>query len=104
MTVYVLRDGKLVEKASIAVADRRSIFPTPMISRLEPYESPVTGEEITSWRQRDADMAAAGAYDPRDLSPDHVYARGREIQLKEAADGPERYPDIWTDPADKRRG
>jgi hypothetical protein len=38
-----------------------------MLSRIEPFESPVTGKEISSWRERDRDMAAAGAVDPRDL-------------------------------------
>jgi hypothetical protein len=69
MTVYVLKNSKLVEKDSIADAlqDRRSFFPTPMISRIEPFESPITGKTISSWRQRDADMRAADAVDPRDL-------------------------------------
>ena len=52
---------------------------------MEPFESPVTGKEISSWRERDADMRAAGdCYDPRDLPRDHVYRRGRTVQLKEA--------------------
>jgi hypothetical protein len=69
MTVWVIRDGQLVEKGSMAeaVADRRLIFPTPMLSRFESFESPITGETISSWRQRDADMQAGGAVDPRDL-------------------------------------
>jgi hypothetical protein len=41
---------------------------SPMLSpRLDAFESPVTGQEINSWRGRDRDMAAAGAVDPRDL-------------------------------------
>lgn len=69
MTVWVVREGQLVEKASVraAVADRRSIFPAPMVSRFECMESPVTGKDISSWRERDRDMHAAGAVDPRDL-------------------------------------
>jgi hypothetical protein len=69
MTVWVMRDGKLVNKATVeaAAADFRSIFPTPYVSPALSYESPVTGREITSWRARDADMKAAGACDPRDL-------------------------------------
>lgn len=83
MTTYVFRDGVLVPKGS----DRRghgparSDLPAPMLSRLTPFESPVTGKEITSWRERDRDMAAAGAVDPRDLAP---ATRGREAQKKEA--------------------
>jgi hypothetical protein len=78
MTVWVIREGRLVEKASLraAVADRRSIFPAPMLSRIEPFESPVTGKEISSWRERDRDMAAAGAVDPRDL-PKKPFERRR---------------------------
>jgi hypothetical protein len=69
MTVWVIRDGRLVDKASVgaATADRRAIFPAPMLSRIEPFESPVTGKEISSWRERDRDMNAVGAVDPRDL-------------------------------------
>ena len=46
---------------------------------MEPYESPVTEKEITSWRERDRDMAAAGAVDPRDLPPP---TRGRAATKK----------------------
>lgn len=67
MTVYVIRNGELCEKAPPASSNSRSSFPTPMLSRIEPFESPVTGREITSWRDRDRDMMAADAVDPRDL-------------------------------------
>jgi hypothetical protein len=65
MTVWVVRNGEVVEKGPAPV-DTPS-FPCPMISRMTPFESPVTGKEISSWRERDRDMAAAGAVDPRDL-------------------------------------
>ena len=87
MTVYVFRGGVLVPKGS----DRaealltRSDLPAPMLSRLTPFESPVTGKEITSWRERDRDMAAAGAVDPRDLPRD--LSKGRAAQKKEAEHG-----------------
>jgi hypothetical protein len=68
MTVYVMRDGILVEKANVNLPPKmRGDFTLPMISRLTPFESPVDGREITSWRERDRDMAAVGAVDPRDL-------------------------------------
>lgn len=88
MTVFVIRDGRLVPKASMAeaIADARSIFPSPRVSRLDAYESPVTGKTITSHRQREADMNAAGAYDPRDLPTDHQFKRGRAAQAKETSD------------------
>ena len=87
MTVFVIRDGHVVEKGSIAdaIADRRSIFPAPRLSRFDPMESPVTGKEISSWRERDRDMEAAGAYDPRDVSK--PLKKGRAAQLKEVANG-----------------
>lgn len=87
MTVYVIRNGEVVEKRSLADArdDRRSIFPAPRLSRIEPFESPVTGKEISSWRERDADMRAVDAVDLRDMPRDHTFKRGRAAQLKEAA-------------------
>src|SRR5687768_14044205 len=66
MAVVVIRDCRLVEKTqyrNFAISD----FPAPRLSRMTPFESPVTGKEISSWRERDRDMAAAGAVDPRDL-------------------------------------
>jgi hypothetical protein len=67
MTVYLLINGKLVEKGKYNTSVTSPDFPTPMISRAISFESPVTGKEITSWRARDADMKAAGACDPSDL-------------------------------------
>ena len=95
MTVYVIRDGRLVDKRLAQLDDavnaaarelRDDIwpsFPMPRLSRIEPYESPVTGREITSWRERDRDMAASDSVDPRDFPRDHGFAKGRAAQLKE---------------------
>ena len=82
MTTYVFRDGVLVPKGSDrgAHSPTRSDLPAPMLSRLTPFESPVTGKEITSWRERDADMAAAGAVDRRD----HVEAWRGAREKREA--------------------
>ena len=84
MTVYVRRGGKLVDKATLR---RQPIdntgFPTPRLSRFDTFASPIDGHDVTSWRQRDREMAEHDCYDPRDLAPDHVYRRGREVQLKE---------------------
>ena len=72
MTIYLLRAGKLVPKGSVrevqATASARADFPTPNLSYLEPYQSPIDGREISSWAQRDADLASNNAYDPRDVS------------------------------------
>jgi len=67
MSVFVIRNGKLVEKRASLASSSRSTFPSPMLSRIEPFESPVTGKEISSWRARDQDMASVDAVDPRDL-------------------------------------
>jgi hypothetical protein len=66
VTVYVLRNNVFVVKRKVRPEIPHD-FPLPMIRRFEPYESPVTGEMITSERQRARDMAAVGACDPRDL-------------------------------------
>ena len=87
MTVFVFRDGRVVPKGSdraVTVQPARSDLPAPMLSRMEPFESPVTGREISSWRDRDRDMREAGAVDPRDLAPP---SRGRAARRKEAEHG-----------------
>ena len=101
MTVYVYREGRLVEKRLVRLADavskaeralrddmRGPMFPLPYVSRMEPFESPVTGEEITSWRQRDADMRAADAVDPRDFGKEQGNGRReRQAQRRGRAGG-----------------
>lgn len=70
MTVFIFQGGEIIERRNRrAVIIARSDLPAPMLSRMEPYESPVTEKQITSWRERDRDMAAAGAVDPRDMPP-----------------------------------
>lgn len=98
MTVYVVRDGVLVDKRKFEPPPvARSHLPAPMLSRMEPFESPVTGKEITSWRERDRDMAAAGAVDPRDLPRE--MKRGRAAQKKEAKHAKRTDNFKWVDPA-----
>jgi hypothetical protein len=79
MTTWVLRNGAIVVKGS----DRdnptpaRSDFPAPQISRMEAYESPIDGKEVTSWAQRDRELRDNNAYDPRDLPKGHVYEKSK---------------------------
>ncbi len=48
MTIFVLRNGVLVLKRSDRAAAHnptaRSDLPAPMLSRMEPFQSPVTGK------------------------------------------------------------
>jgi hypothetical protein len=86
VVIYVIRGDAVVEKAAVpaAAADRRSTVPSPRLSpRLETFESPVTGKPITSWRERDRDMDAAGAVDRRDI-PKAVFDKRREIVKRNA--------------------
>ncbi len=103
MTIYVFRAGVLVPKGSDRDPDqlRRSDLPCPMISRIEPFESPVTGKEITSWGERARDMRAVDAVDPRDLPPPQQMRRGREVQKREAENGRRTADDTfkWSRPA-----
>jgi len=100
VTVYVFRAGVLVPKGSDRDPDQllRSDLPAPMISRMQPFESPVTGKEITSWGERARDMAAVDAVDPRDLPPP---TKGRAA-TKGPAHGRRTTADDtfkWSDPA-----
>ena len=78
MTIYVWRNGQLVEKT-----DRGPVAPY----RFEAYESPITGALITSPRQRERDLNNSGSIDPRDLPKDHRWSKGREPQRKADAAG-----------------
>jgi len=85
MTVFIIREGKVVEKGSMQEArdDRRSIFPAPRVSRMDSFESPVTGESISSWRQRERDMSAADAVDRRDI-PQAAFDKRKRIEERNA--------------------
>ena len=92
MTVYVLRNGEMVVKGESRNGKTPSSFPCPMISRFDSFASPITGENISSWRQRDADMQAGGAVDPRDLA---------KAPFEERAATNARYANVpaeWGDP------
>jgi hypothetical protein len=53
-----------------------------MLSRMEPFISPIDDKEITSWGARDRHMKEHDCYDPRDVST--PMRRGRAVQMKEA--------------------
>lgn len=86
MTVFVLRKGKLVPKGWRPSAPGG--FPSPRVSRFESIESPVTGQSISSWRQRERDMNAADAVDRRDIPAAAFEKRRRAVErMKEADNG-----------------
>jgi hypothetical protein len=77
VTVFVIRNGVLVEKAEMPFVLGSSL-PMPHVSRMTSFESPVTGKTISSWRQRDRDMVAVDAVDRRDM-PKAVFEKRRRI-------------------------
>jgi len=50
---------------------------------MDSFESPVTGESISSWRQRDRDMQAADAVDRRDI-PQAAFDKRKRIEERNA--------------------
>jgi len=94
VTVWVIRDGKLVDKASLPRRQPANGFPTPMVSRMQPFDSPVDGRELSTWRERDAHMREHDCVDPRDFPAGHFAARGRDA-MKENDDATGFN---WTDP------
>jgi len=90
--IYVLRDGLLVPKGSVredqATARTRADFPTPRLSRLEPYQSPIDGHEVTSWAARDKELKDNNAYDPRDFSGTYPKSLGRKKNQDERPEPP----------------
>lgn len=81
MTVFVIRGDKLVPKRWSAPAPGG--FPSPRVSRMDSFESPVTGQSISSWRQRDRDMQAADAVDRRDI-PQAAFDKRKRIEERNA--------------------
>lgn len=87
MTVYVRRNGVLVDKKTGEPIQQTALatlgFPSPRVSRMEPYASPITGREVTSWGERAREMRDNDCFDTRDLPANHHWRRGRAVQLKE---------------------
>ena len=84
-----MRDGVLVEKAHLHAGPFKAVgVSMPAVSKFETMESPVTGQDISSWRMRDRDMDAAGAVDPRDL-PRRPFEERREANERSKHQPPE---------------
>ena len=84
MTIYKL-NGVIVDK--LPVSRETAAFPTPRVSRMEPYISPISEKVISSWSERDREMKQHDCFDPRDLPKDHEFKRGRAAQAKEMKRG-----------------
>jgi len=84
--IYVFRNGEVVPKRWSAPAPGG--FPSPRVSRMESFESPIDGKSISSWRQRDRDMQAVDAVDRRDIPAKAFEKRQKAIaRMKEANNG-----------------
>jgi hypothetical protein len=82
--IYVYRNGELVEKRFTSPGKTK--FPSPRVSRFDAFESPVTGQSISSWRQRERDMNAVDAVDRRDL-PQAAFSKRKRIEERNAGAG-----------------
>jgi hypothetical protein len=84
MTVFIIREGRLIEKGEEVLERVPASFPAPMVSRMISFDSPVTGKTISSWRERDRDLYASGSVDPRDI-PKHLIENRREFNARSRA-------------------
>ena len=101
MTVYVYRDGAVVPKGVVEPRKfaKSANLRTPNVSRFEAYESPVTGQTVSSDRQRELDLFKSNSYDGRDIGPNHSFAKAREARKEQNASrsaGPEQLQ-FWRD-------
>ena len=89
MTVWVFRDGELVDKTTVQPPQfaKSENLSAPMLSpRFADMESPVTGEVIGSWAERERDMRAADAVDARDMPRGPIEKRKRNRGRPDSAD------------------
>ena len=94
MPVYVLYEGRLIEKRYRPAKHRHatSDLPAPAIQSFESYASPIDDSTISSHRQRDKDLHNSGSYDPRDTPAAFRKARdGRRKFTERTAAEPARY-------------
>jgi hypothetical protein len=94
MPVYVLYEGRLIEKRYRPAKPQHAVsdLPAPAVQSFAAYPSPIDDATISSHRQRDRDLHASGSYDPRDTPA--VFRRaqhGRREFAKRSAAEPPRY-------------
>jgi len=87
MPTYVLHRGRLIDKRirpSDALA--KSTHPAPTVQSFDDYQSPATGEHVSSPRQRERDLHKSGSYDPRDIPENFRKARHARRQRRTAGE------------------
>ena len=87
MTVYVMRDGQLVDKATgepmLTEEERQGPVPTPrVIGDLPGYQSPIDGSWIEGRRARRYDLEKNNCVDASDFAP----AGGRKLKNRRFAE------------------
>ena len=105
MTVYLLRNGVLVDKRRVQIAEeiarrgrdlRDDMQPArPYVSRFEAYESPIDGKTVSSDRQRELDLYKSNSYDERDVGPNHSIAKAKAERKAENAVRAGPQPNFW---------
>jgi hypothetical protein len=94
MPVYVLHKGRLIDKRhrpASTDATASSAYPAPAVQSFESYQSPATGEPVSSLRQRERDLNNSGSYDPRDTPETFRKARHARRQPKRTPREPSGY-------------
>jgi hypothetical protein len=94
MPVYVLHEGRLIEKRYRPARSTHaaSDLPAPAVQSFEAYASPIDDRTISSHRQRDKDLHNSGSYDKRDTPASFRRAQdGRREFAKRSAAQPPRY-------------
>jgi len=82
MPVYVLYEGRLIEKRYRPSKYRHAVssLPAPAVQSFAAYPSPIDDTTISSHRQRERDLHNSGSYDPRDTP----------VEFRKAQDGRKR--------------
>jgi hypothetical protein len=82
MPTYVLYNGSIIDKRYLPASYRAlSELPAPMIQSFTSYYSPIDGQNISSFRQRDRDLHHSGSYDPRDTPA--AFKKARDVRYQQ---------------------
>lgn len=94
MATFVLRDGVMVNKATgepMLSAEERARRPqAPQVMGFQPYNCPITGKEIRTLGQHNANMARHGCVEYNEIAKpiggkikNHAWAKKRGLQVSE---------------------